>query len=91
MKYLSLFSGIGGFEQGIHTVFPDTAECLGFSEVDKNCISIYKHHFPDHENLGDICEIDFKPFYGQVDLVVGGSPCKDLSRARYSSTSEKKV
>jgi len=33
MKYISLFSGIGGFEQAIHEVFPD-AECLGYSEID---------------------------------------------------------
>jgi site-specific DNA-cytosine methylase len=32
MKYVSLFSGIGGFEVGIQRVFPD-AECVGYSEL----------------------------------------------------------
>ena len=32
MKYLSLFSGIGGFELGINDVFPD-AQCVGYSEI----------------------------------------------------------
>jgi len=53
MKYLSLFSGIGGFEIGISNVYPD-AICVGFSEVDKHAIQVYTHHFPEHENLGDI-------------------------------------
>jgi DNA (cytosine-5)-methyltransferase 1 len=80
MQYLSLFSGIGGFEVAIHQVFPQ-AHCLGFSEVNRNCIKLYSAHFPDHKNLGDIKEIDFRPFIGHVDLVVAGFPCQDLSRA----------
>ena len=39
MKYLSLFSGIGGFELGIGK----THECIGFSEIDKYAIQIYNH------------------------------------------------
>lgn len=81
MKYLSLFSGIGGFELGIQTAFPN-AECLGYSEIDKSAMKIYKEKFPRHPPLGDVKQIDFKPFKGKVDLVVGGSPCKDLSKAR---------
>jgi site-specific DNA-cytosine methylase len=78
IRYLSFFSGIGGFEYGLQTVFGNKAECLGFSEVDKNAITIYKTHFANHHNLGDITKIDFKQFE-DVDLIVAGSPCQDLS------------
>lgn len=82
MKYLSLFSGIGGFEVAIHKVFPD-AECIGYSEVDKNAIKVYEHHFPDHINLGDIKKITketiLKVIKNGCDLIVGGFPCKNLS------------
>jgi len=81
LRYLSLFSGIGGFECAIERVFPN-AQCLGFSEIDKNALAVYKAHFPTHRCLGDITNVDFTPFSGHVDLVVGGSPCKDLSIAR---------
>lgn len=92
MKYLSLFSGIGGFECAIDQVFSSSskkakeeAKCLGFSEIDKRAIEVYLNHFPDHPPLspdGDICKVDFRPFRGKVDLVVGGSPCQDLSSVR---------
>ena len=78
MKYLSFFSGIGGFEYGLETVFGDKVECVGFSEVDKNAISVYSTHFPNHKNLGSITDINFKQFKN-IDLVVAGSPCQDLS------------
>ena len=80
MKYLSLFSGIGGFEVALHQVFPD-AECVGFSEIDKYAIQIYKKHFPEHTNLGDITKINPNSL-SDFDMIFGGFPCQDLSIAK---------
>ena len=77
MKYFSTFSGIGGFEKAIQDVFPDW-ECVGYSEIDKYAIQIYKKHFPNHKNYGDITKIDIKNL-PDFDLLLGGSPCQDLS------------
>ena len=71
LKYLSLFSGIGGFELGIRKVFPNT-ECVGFSEIDPHAIKVYKHHFPNHRELGDVRKVNAKPFRGRIDFIVGG-------------------
>jgi len=76
MKYLSLFSGIGGFELGIDK----KAECIGFSEIDKYAIQIYKKHFPNHNNYGDITKINEKEL-PDFDLIVGGFPCQSFSVA----------
>jgi site-specific DNA-cytosine methylase len=38
VTYLSLFSGIGGFEKGIGK----RATCIGYSEIDPYAISIYR-------------------------------------------------
>jgi DNA (cytosine-5)-methyltransferase 1 len=90
MKYLSLFSGIGGFEIAIHNTFPD-AECVGYSEVDKFAIQVYQHHFPTHTNLGDIRNITKEQLIetihkaGGCDLVVGGFPCQNLSSLAHFS------
>ena len=82
MKYISLFSGIGGFEVAIHRVFPE-AQCLGYSEVKKTAIKVYDEHFPDHHNLGDITQITDKEIQELVkngcDLIVGGFPCTNLT------------
>lgn len=80
MKYLSLFSGIGGFEKGIQQVHPDW-ECVGYSEIDKYATSVYQKHFPAHKNYGDITQIDVESL-PDFDLLVGGSPCQDLSIAK---------
>lgn len=80
MKYLSLFSGIGGFEIAINRVYPN-AECLGYSEIDKFALKLYQHHYPNHKALGDIRNIDMNSL-PKVDLIVGGFPCQDLSSAK---------
>lgn len=87
MKYISLFSGVGGFELAIHNTI-ERAECLAWSEIDQFAIKVFEHRFPmlDRKNIGDIMDflkypyrIDLLP---QFDLLVGGSPCNDLSIAK---------
>lgn len=86
MRYLSLFSGIGGFEFAINEVYGDKAICVGYSEVYTHAIKEYVRHYPTHANLGDINLISKKDIdeLGRIDLIVGGFPCSDLSSARYS-------
>jgi DNA-cytosine methyltransferase len=83
MKYISFFSGIGGFECAIKRVCGENATCVGYSEVKKSAIEIYSRHFPHHKNLGDVCEITEEKIddviRGGCDLVVCGFPCTNLS------------
>lgn len=84
MKYLSLFSGIGGFELAIHNIFPNS-ECIGYSEIDKSAVKAYELHFPNNNNLGDITLITEQNIknllihYKNCDLIVAGFPCQNLS------------
>jgi DNA (cytosine-5)-methyltransferase 1 len=75
VKYFSLFSGIGGFESG----FPKSWECVGFSEVDRYAIQIYKNHFR-HKNYGDITKINIAKL-PNFHLLCGGFPCQAFSIA----------
>ena len=79
MKYLSLFSGIGGFEVGINNS-NIKMECIGFSEIDKYAKSIYIRHFPGHKDLGDVTKINTKTL-PKFDFLVGGFPCQAFSIA----------
>lgn len=72
MKYASIFSGI---EAATVAWQPLGWEPLAFSEIDPFPSTVLQHHYPDIPNLGDITKIDWNPYKGQADLVVGGSPC----------------
>ena len=53
MRYIDLFSGIGGFALGLRQAGIEFEEHW-FSEIDKNAINIYKKHFPNAKELGDV-------------------------------------
>ena len=81
MRYVSLFSGI---EAASVAWGPLGWEPVCFSEVDPFPCAVLAHRYPDVPNLGDITKIDWKMVrrkYGQIDLVVGGSPCQSFSVA----------
>lgn len=81
MKYLSLFSGIGGFEYALQQICP-RAKCIGYSEIKPAAIEVYKSHFPSHTELGDITQIPDKKLKSlKYDLLVAGFPCTNLSSA----------
>lgn len=78
MKYLSLFSGIGGFELGIQRAIPH-AYAIGFSEIDKYAKSIYQKHY-QHKELGDAKGIISRQL-PDFELLVAGFPCQTFSIA----------
>ena len=78
MKYLSLFSGIGGFELGLQNSSKEF-ECVGYAEIDKYAKNIYENHF-NHLDLGDVTLIEASEL-PDFDLLVGGFPCQAFSVA----------
>ena len=89
MKVLSLFDGISIARQA----FKELGYSVEYyaSEIDKNAIQITQKNHPDTKQLGDIKDIDCsdgKLHYGEgnpaetgIYLLIGGSPCQDLSIA----------
>jgi DNA (cytosine-5)-methyltransferase 1 len=82
IRYFSMFSGIGGFELGIEQAAQElglTAECVGYSEIDKHAIKTYEEHF-NHDNYGDATGID-PDIIPDFSLLVAGFPCQAFSIA----------
>lgn len=52
------------------------------SEIEQNAINITQFNYPNTIQLGDINNIDFTKFIGKIDIIIGGSPCQDLSIAK---------
>lgn len=82
VKLLSLFSGIGAFEKALDNLGIDY-ELVGFSEIDKYATKSYCaiHGVDESKNLGDITKVDEKALPKDIDLVVYGFPCQDISNA----------
>lgn len=80
IKYLSLFSGIGAFEQALHNLNIEY-ELAGFSEIDKYAAKSYQILHGHTNNLGDITKIDEKKLPQDLDLITYGFPCQDVSVA----------
>ena len=80
INVMSLFDGIAcGYEALIKAGVK--VKVYYASEIDKNAIKIAKKNHPDIIELGDITKINFNDFIGKIDLIMGGSPCQDLSIA----------
>ena len=69
----------GGLDMAVHMAIPDT-RTVWVSDVEPGPNKILAKRFPDAPNLGDITRIDWDQVE-PVDILVGGSPCTDLSAA----------
>jgi len=79
MKFISLFSGIGGFDLAFERA---GMECVAVCEIDKNAQSVLRRHFPKAELFDDVRKVG-KETHGRktIDLICGGFPCQDVSIA----------
>ena len=76
MRYFSAFTGVGGFDLGM----PEDWECVGHSEIDKNAIKVLRYRYKDVRNYGNIEKINYEEL-PDFDVLIGGSPCQDVSMA----------
>lgn len=75
MRVLSVFDGCAVTRQAFKNLGMPVEYFA--SEIDKYAIKIASKNHPDIVQLGDVKEVT--PF--EVDLLIGGSPCQDLSAA----------
>ena len=80
LRVLSLFDGISCGQVAFERAGVPVEVCYA-SEIDKYAIQITQKNYPITIQLGDVTKIDFTQFIGKIDLIMGGSPCQDLSIA----------
>ena len=78
LKFLSLFSGIGGFDLGFERA---GMICIGQVEIDPLCRSVLEKNWPAVLRLADVKTLRGNEF-GAVDVICGGDPCPCRSQAR---------
>lgn len=74
--YVSLFSGIGGFEQALNKL---GGTCVMASEIDKFANQSYELLY-GHKTVGDITKVEAQDVPDH-DILVGGTPCQSFSVA----------
>ena len=79
MKVLSLFDGISCGMVALERAGVTVDRYVAY-EIDENAIKVSKHNYPQIEHCGDVTKADFSKYKG-FDLLIGGSPCQDLSIA----------
>lgn len=80
MRVLSLFDGIccGHLALERAEIKIDSYDAY---EIEKNAIKATEANFPDVIHHGDVTKEDFTKYKGKIDLLIGGSPCTNLSMA----------
>lgn len=81
MKVLSLFDGISAGQLALKRANKDVTHYYA-SEIDKYAIQVTQHNFPSTIQLGDVTKWrEWDIPWGEIDLVMGGSPCQGFSFA----------
>jgi site-specific DNA-cytosine methylase len=80
LNILSLFDGIGCARIALSQCSNIKINKYFYSEIDKNCVKLTKKKFPSDFYLGAIEDIN-PNLLPKIDLLIGGSPCQDLSNA----------
>lgn len=79
MNVLSLFDGISCARVALDRVGIKVKTYFA-CEIEKNAIKVSRKNYPDSHHLGDVRQLH--TFAEPIHLLIGGSPCQDLSIAK---------
>ena len=79
MNVLSLFDGMSCGQIALEKAGIKVDKYFA-SEIKKHAIEVTQHNYPNTIQLGDVTKIKGKDL-PKIDLLIGGSPCQDFSRA----------
>lgn len=77
MKFVSLFSGVGGFDIGFERA---GMQCVAMCELEPQARKVLDYHWPEVPKFKDVRDVG-KHNLPVFDVLCGGFPCQDVSRA----------
>ena len=81
INVLGLFDGISCGQVALERIGIKINKYLA-SEIDKYAIQVTQKNYPNTIQLGNVCNIKAEDL-PKIDLLIGGSPCQDLSNYKY--------
>jgi DNA-cytosine methyltransferase len=79
MNVLSLFDGMSCGQIALERAGIKVDNYFA-AEIKKHAIEVTQHNYPNTKQLGDVTKINGFNL-PKIDLLIGGSPCQDFSRA----------
>lgn len=80
LRAIDICAGAGGWATAARGL---PVRIVAAFDLMEDCMETYKLNHPNVECIQcDVFDYDFRQFAGQVDLVVGGIPCEELSQRR---------
>lgn len=77
-RYLSLFSGV----EAASLAWQDFGwKAAAVAEIEPFPCAVLAYRWPEIPNLGDVSAVDWQSLQGEVDVLIGGSPCQAFSVA----------
>lgn len=78
-KLVELFAGAGGLAVGMERA---GFESIMLNEIDKHACETLRKNRPNWNVIeGNVADVDFKSYKGEVDILSGGFPCQAFSYA----------
>ena len=78
LRVLSLFDGLAGGRIALERAgIP--VETYYASEIDLYAQSVARKNYPDITFIGDVNFVNWEDYIGKIDMIIGGSPCTQLS------------
>lgn len=77
LTFISLFSGVGGFDLGLERA---SMQCVAQVEINKAARGVLATHYPHVERLEDVTTAN-RTNLPWADVICGGFPCQDVSVA----------
>lgn len=87
LNVLSLFDGISCGHVALDRAGIKVNKYFA-SEICQDAITVTQYNYPNTIQLGDVCLLDEEALkkLPKIDLLIGGSPCQDLSKANVRKT-----
>lgn len=89
MNVLSLFDGISCGQVALERSGIKIDKYYA-SEINQDSILVTQHNYPETIQLGDVTKLtdDELSKLPKIDLLIGGSPCQDISRSQVNESNE---
>lgn len=88
MNILSLFDGMSCGMLALKNAGVPVENYYAY-EIDKYAVQTAQHNFPEIQELGDVFKEDYTKYKGNINFLIGGSPCTYWSIAQSPDKREK--